>query len=539
MPGKGRGATGFAGGVSRDESSDASNRMKEPNLEDTNYDEFSGYQENLFGDTVYDDDDRAADHIYDLIDDRMDTRRRSRREANLRNEILKARSEKASLQQQFSDVRRALATVSREEWESIPDIGDYSLKHKQKKQQQLTPAPDSLLACVQAQRSINTVSGSSTPIGAFNGGSSTPLLRGGLQTPLGLRTPMSFNGLQTPLGLRTPTGASTPCLNDLGEARGTVLSVKLDKVMDSVDGQTVMNPKGYLTDLNSLSLKSESDLQDIKKARTLLKSVIHTNPNHAPGWIAAARVEEIAGRLSDARELMAKCCAHCPTNEDVWLEAARLERPAGAKAVLAQAVRHMPNSVRLWIDAAARETDKETRKLVLKKALEFIPNSIRLWKEAVSLEDERGARLLLARAVECVPTSVDMWLALARLCSYEEAKKVLNTGRRKIPTSPIIWIAACKLEETQGHDKTLDKIVSLCLESCATHGAVLERDAWLKIAEEAEKGGHPKTAKAVVKATMRIGVEERNMKKLWREDAEGLLARGLNYVYTHTRRKEI
>ena len=42
---------------------------------------------------------------------------------------------------------------------------------------------------------------------------------------------------------------------------------------------------------------SDAEIGDIKKARLLLKSVITTNPKHAPGWIAAARLEEVAGKL--------------------------------------------------------------------------------------------------------------------------------------------------------------------------------------------------------------------------------------------------
>jgi len=57
----------------------------------------------------------------------------------------------------------------------------------------------------------------------------------------------------------------------------------------------VVDPKGYLTDLNSIKVASEAEIGDIKKARTLLKSVIGTNPKHAPGWVAAARLEEVAG----------------------------------------------------------------------------------------------------------------------------------------------------------------------------------------------------------------------------------------------------
>lgn len=63
----------------------------------------------------------------------------------------------------------------------------------------------------------------------------------------------------------------------------------------------------------------------MKKARLLLKSVINTNPKHAPGWIAAARLEEVTGRIQTARNTIMKGCEVCPKNEDVWLEAVRLQ----------------------------------------------------------------------------------------------------------------------------------------------------------------------------------------------------------------------
>lgn len=84
-------------------------------------------------------------------------------------------------------------------------------------------------------------------------------------------------------------------LTEIGEGRRKVVSINLDRMADSVSGQTVVDPKGYLTDLNSITLTSDAEIGDIKKARTLLKSVINTNPKHAPGWVAAARLEELAG----------------------------------------------------------------------------------------------------------------------------------------------------------------------------------------------------------------------------------------------------
>lgn len=61
------------------------------------------------------------------------------------------------------------------------------------------------------------------------------------------------------------------------------------QVSDSVSGQTVVDPKGYLTDLQSMLPQYGGDIADIKKARLLLKSVRETNPKHPPAWIASAR----------------------------------------------------------------------------------------------------------------------------------------------------------------------------------------------------------------------------------------------------------
>ena len=63
----------------------------------------------------------------------------------------------------------------------------------------------------------------------------------------------------------------------------------------------------------------------MKKARLLLKSVINTNPKHAPGWIAAARLEEVTGRMQAARNIVMRGCEVCSKNEDVWIEAVRLQ----------------------------------------------------------------------------------------------------------------------------------------------------------------------------------------------------------------------
>lgn len=108
----------------------------------------------------------------------------------------------------------------------------------------------------------------------------------------------AFNGTQS-------TASTLSSLKDVGEARGQLLSFQLDKVSDSVKGQSVVNKEGYLTDLASIPINSEADIGDFKKARLLLKNVITTNPSNPHGWVAAARVEELDGKLQAARNIIA------------------------------------------------------------------------------------------------------------------------------------------------------------------------------------------------------------------------------------------
>ena len=406
----------------------------------------------------------------------------------MKEELEKYRRDNPKITEQFRDLKRKLGDVSYEEWDAIPDIGDYTIK-KKKDFAQFAPAPDTLLQRALDEKGVSTQ--------------------------------------------EVDDGALTD-LNAVGEGRGTVLGLKLDKLSDSVSGQTVVDPKGYLTDLKSIKISSEAEISDIKKARLLLKSVISTNPKHAPGWIAAARLEELAGKLQAARSFIQKGCDSCPKSEDVWIEAARLNTPENAKAILARGVVSLPNSVKIWMQAAKLEADDDRKRRVLRRALENIPNSVKLWKAVVDLSREDDARVLLSRAVECCPQHVDLWLALARLETYEQARKVLNKARETLPTEPAIWITAAKLEEANGNGAMVGKIVERAVKSLGNHGVSVDREYWLKEAEAAEKNDPPALAvcREIVRVTVGAGVEEEDMKRTWKADAAECEKRGS----THTAR---
>lgn len=81
----------------------------------------------------------------------------------------------------------------------------------------------------------------------------------------------------------------------------------------------------------------------------------------------------------------------------MWLEAARLQPGDTAKAVVAQAVRHLPQSVRIYIRAAELETDVRAKKRVLRKG-----NAIQMCIVCRG-NKKSSCRVLMTKSVFCFP----------------------------------------------------------------------------------------------------------------------------------------
>lgn len=222
--------------------------------------------------------------------------------------------------------------------------------------------------------------------------------------------------------------------------------------------------------------------------------------------------------------------------------------------MLANAVQHIDNSVKIWLAAADLESDPNSRKRVLRKgnrpvlvynliadatlAVEHIPKSVRLWKEVVNMESSAAeARIILARAVEVIPQSVELWLALARLEEPAAARAVINKARKMIPTSHEIWIAAGRLieqealkpdrslEERQKELNSIDPLIEAGVKSLKHHRVHLTRDQWMKEAERCEEEGSLRTCEAIVKATVSMEIEEEDRYDTWMADAQAALDR--------------
>ena len=117
------------------------------------------------------------------------------------------RKENPLIREQFEDLKRQLAAVSESEWKGIPEIGDYTVKRR-KRFETFSAVSDNLLAGALANATGNT-------------GTTE----------------------------QDTSGFKTTDLTALGSGKKQMLGVSLDRMADSVSGQTTVDPTGYLTSL--------------------------------------------------------------------------------------------------------------------------------------------------------------------------------------------------------------------------------------------------------------------------------------------------
>ena len=169
-----------------------------------------------YGDARGEEEDEA-DKIYAAVDERLATRHKKRKAAREETEAKKQGLE-GKISDQFKDLKEKLGDVTEKEWAALPDVGDRSLKFKQQRRQEVyTPLVDTMLAD-QAKRM-----GSSNTDSSIGGRSA-----GGAGD--------DDDGLTTVVG-------------GLASARNKVITQTLSSISDNVGGQTVVDPKGYMTQL--------------------------------------------------------------------------------------------------------------------------------------------------------------------------------------------------------------------------------------------------------------------------------------------------
>jgi pre-mRNA-processing factor 6 len=486
----------------------------------------------------YDKDDDEADRIYQEVDEKMDKRRRARRlvhpispspalsplslsskyssrfsprtdtdvrprEAREQQERDDYEKNNPKIQLQFADLKRALGGVSEEEWAALPEVGDMTGKAKRAREARMANArsyavPDSVLDA--AARS---------------------------------------GQLETSISSNDADSGTMTNFASIGQAQKDALTVRLDSAANTGGGTqtttsgtaTAIDPKGYLTSLDrKQAAGDEVPVEDINRARVLLESAVKTNIHNGPGYVALARLEEVAGKIHTAKKVIMRGAENCPRSQVVWEEAIRLHREniQDAKIIAATAIKNNPRAVPLWLAAIDLEQTPAARKKVTRQALDNNPSSTALWKSLINdTEELENVRLLFAKATSSIPLEEELWIGYARVCEPDQAQQVLNAARKAIPTSWSIWIHACRLQEQLGKVDQLDRIMQRAVKALIKENAMIKREEWLTQAEICEEEGDKATAAAIVKATIGWSLDEDDDRRdVWLEDAKGVSSRG-------------
>ncbi|KAF2478192.1 uncharacterized protein BDR25DRAFT_250834 [Lindgomyces ingoldianus] len=450
---------------------------------------------------TFDAEDDEADRIYQEIDEKMDKRRRARREAREKKERDEYEKNNPKIQLQFADLKRALGSVSEDEWAALPEVGDMTGKAKRAREARMADrksyaVPDSVIAAAHQQGQIET------SISASDG-----------------------DGTMTNFA-------------SIGAANKSALQVRLDAAskipgtQSTVSGtSTSVDPRGYITALEKNQAAGvEAPVEDINRARVLLESAVKTNIHNGPGYVALCRLEELAGKVNTAKRVIARGCELCPKSIVCWEENIRINRDNvhNAKIIAATAIKQNPKAIKIWEAAIDLEQTMAARKKVTRQALDHNPQSVELWKSLINdTEDLENVRLLFAKAVDTVPLSEELWISYARVSEPDHAQQILNAARKAIPTSWAIWVQASRFQEQLGKVELLDRIMDRAAKALAKENAMPKREEWIHQAEVCEEEGAIATAGAIIKATVGWGLDEDDERKdVWLQDSTNSIARG-------------
>ena len=477
IPGLGRGAVGFTTRMDLGPNRNIENfqYLNEKNLNNyidpSNNNKIEKFQaqlikqklsneEKLFNNELMDDEDKEANEQYNFFDKYMSERNKNNKFKIENNKNNKAR---ISIKQTFSDLKLNLKKMSDLDWENIPEVKDFSKKRK-KKERYIPMTDNEILS--------------------------------------------ALNDTITPLNLDNNTNSISK-LENLSSAKNSYLQIMLDKTNNninnnnnSIDAINYFSELSNINNQNKLINYNKSEIQDIKKTKLLLNNLILTNQNNPSSWLALARLEELDGKVEEARKVILNSLKIITNNEDLWLEAARLLPINKSIEVLLKGLTYLKKSEKLWLTLINYEKDKNKQKEYLKFALENVTSSEKLWKKLIDNEkdDIDKTKEILYKAIKYLPNSIEMWLALAKLETYEKSKKILENAIDLNKNSYDLYIHLAILEETK--EKNEEKILNVlnnAFEYFNKNNIKISNEEWIKESIKCEKINCIITAKNIIK----------------------------------------
>ena len=430
----------------------------------------------------------------------MEERRKNIKEKNDLLNLKRNRNEQPTIRQTFSALKNELKTLSQSDWESIPEIKDYTLKKR--KMERYIPITDSEIIA-------------------------------------------ALNDTIIPLKEEKET-----TLENVGKAKNSILKMLIDKIGEEKEDKKSVNRLSYLTELNTLNndnvinpLNSLEGVQDMKKAKLLLNNLIVSNPDNPLSWISAARLEVMDNEQIKAREILSKAIEKIKNSEDLWIEYSKLydNDPEKAKDILRQGINYLPKSEKMYIELVKIEKNNNEKKKILKKCLfEELPTSEILWKMLIELEKNNPDiyKRLLLKCTEYFPKSINNWILLSKQCDYKEGKENLLKAIKLNEDSLLIRMFYMFFEEKENKndenkEKILKEIFNKIIEEMKNKK--LTNEELISFACESEKNNCLLSNKIIINYTLtnfKKNTTYKETKNVFKKIIEDIKSQEYKYIYT-------
>ena len=432
----------------------------------------------------------------------MEERRKNIKEKNELLNLKRNRNEQPTIRQTFSALKNELKTLSQSDWESIPEIKDYTLKKR--KIERYIPITDSEIIA-------------------------------------------ALNDTIIPLKEEKET-----TLENVGKAKNSILKMLIDKIGEEKEDKKSVDRLSYLTELNTLNkdnivnpLNSLEGVQDMKKAKLLLNNLITSNPDNPLSWISAARLEVMDNEQIKAREILAKAIEKIKNSEELWIEYSRLydNDPEKAKNILKQGIIYLPKSEKMYIELVKIEKNNNEKKKILKKCLfDELPTSEILWKMLIELEKNNPEiyKRLLLKCTEYFPKSINNWILLSEQCDYEEGRQNLLKAIQLNEDSLLIRMFYMFFEEKENKncenkekENILKEIFNKIIEEMKNKK--LTNEELISFACESEKNNCLISNKIIINYTLtnfKKNTTYKETKNVFKRIIEDIKTQEYKYIYT-------
>lgn len=504
IAGIGRGATGF---VTQADLGPARIPLPIVSLDKTDSEQFKDSPIDHISATAKE--DLEAEEVYDEVEKYLERKRGKKRKTTDTRQstesensvVAKPESSGKSIQtiaEQFQDVKKDLASISKEEWELLPESGDFTRRNKRLRNE--------LQEQQRFYRNSDMIALSLKDAG------STDLALDEANEQLENK---NNNNNDDDDGDNNEDGSN---IEDTGLSQDINL-LELSKTKDRLlEQQLKLRNQKILSDnvdkndyLEKLRSSNKFNIGDYQKTRRLFAKLRDTNPLNPQNWIASANLEVQAKQFTRAKKLIQEGCEKIPKSEEIWLTnlEINMEDIQVCKVIVADAIKYNFKSVKLWLKAVDLERDNLSKIRILRKALELLPKEPRLWLEIVKYEENATISIkMLEKATTIISDSLELWVALSELQNVDDSISTLITSIDHIQDSEKykIWIKIAVLEEERSSNEV--KISNYVEKAIDVFHSPNKNDELFSLAETCENEKHILTCRAIILKLLTINSDE-------------------------------